>query len=424
MKRPRMVKTNNITKNLPSFVSRSSGKYPFGPDRTCSGRSETAMTTLSAAMSLRTSTASNTASNFYQKNPAATRSILQLPGYRSPCKLELWIGDSGASSHMTNKICHVYDRHDDQSTVNIADGHNLDVHCSGKIDVTFLHLDGTYSHKTLQVKVVPKLQHDLFSFVRCMDSGWTMIGHKQKGALKVTLTLPGTTPVYFDRVLQNGKALLMGAQVIRHPHVESAQAVTMPHKMTKKRFHLITGHAGDGYLEHTAHHMGIELSGSIRKCLHCALEKMRQANIPKSVDETSTTPGERMYLDISSYKAKSLGSNRHWVMLVDEATRFKQSFFIKQKDHQNDLIVEWFKELKQNYKIIVKCVRCDNSGENNTLKTQCIRENLGVRFEYTTPGTPPTEWSCGKGFCNHHQSSKSYDEWSWIHQEKENSDVV
>ena len=126
--------------------------------------------------------------------------------------------------------------------------------------------------------------------------------------------------------------------------------------MSKKRFHKITGHAGEAYMEATAKHMGIQLTGTVKKCLHCALEKIRQANIPKEHEDTSTIPGEGLFLNISSYKAKSLGSNRHWVLLVDEATRFKKSFFVPHKAHQNELIIEWVKDLKATSNIIIKCI--------------------------------------------------------------------
>ena len=38
-----------------------------------------------------------------------------------------------------------------------------------------------------------------------------------------------------------------------------------------------------------------------------------------------------MYLDISSMKDESLGGRRHWAMLVDEATRCKHSFLLKEE---------------------------------------------------------------------------------------------
>ena len=39
-----------------------------------------------------------------------------------------------------------------------------------------------------------------------------------------------------------------------------------------------------------------------------------------------------MYLDISSMRKSGIGGRQHWVMLVDEATKYKKSFFLKKKN--------------------------------------------------------------------------------------------
>ena len=41
-----------------------------------------------------------------------------------------------------------------------------------------------------------------------------------------------------------------------------------------------------------------------------------------------------MYLDISSMRKPSMGGRQHLVMLVDEATKYKKSFFSKKKNEQ------------------------------------------------------------------------------------------
>ena len=40
------------------------------------------------------------------------------------------------------------------------------------------------------------------------------------------------------------------------------------------------------------------------------------------------------------------------------------------------------------YGIEIKRIRLDNSGENKSLKKECNKENLGIIFEFTAPGTP------------------------------------
>ena len=75
-------------------------------------------------------------------------------------------------------------------------------------------------------------------------------------------------------------------------------------------------------------------------------------------------------------------------MLVDEATKYKKSFFLKKKNEQVEPIIDWIKALKARNKIQVKIIRCDNAGENKVLERESDKNELGIIFEYTAPGTP------------------------------------
>ena len=111
-------------------------------------------------------------------------------------------------------------------------------------------------------------------------------------------------------------------------------------------------------------------------------------NIPKKNENTATKPGERMYLDTSSIKDESLSGKKRWAMPVDKVTKCKHSFFLKKKLDQIEMISSWLKGLKDKYKVQVKFICCNNSGENKKLEEQCNVEGLGNIFEYTTTGTP------------------------------------
>ena len=132
----------------------------------------------------------------------------------------------------------------------------------------------------------------------------------------------------------------------------------------------------------------VNLTGKVNNCLSCSLEKIRQKNIPKKNDDKSENPGERMYLDMSSMRKPSMGGRQHWVILVDEATKYKKSFFLKKKNEQVEPIIDWIKALKARHKIQVKIIRCDNAGENKVLERESDKNELGIIFEYTAPGTP------------------------------------
>ena len=48
----------------------------------------------------------------------------------------------------------------------------------------------------------------------------------------------------------------------------------------------------------------------------------------------------------------------------------------------------WINGLSKKYKIEIKRIRIDNSGENKSLQKECDKENLGIIFDFTAPGTP------------------------------------
>ena len=94
----------------------------------------------------------------------------------------------------------------------------------------------------------------------------------------------------------------------------------------------------------------------------------------------------------------SMEGRQHWVMLVDEATKYKKSFFLKKKNEQVEPIIDWIKALKARHKIQVKIIRCHNAGENKVLERESDKKELGIILEYTAPGTPQQDGVVERAF--------------------------
>ena len=155
------------------------------------------------------------------------------------------------------------------------------------------------------------------------------------------------------------------------------------------KFHQMTGHTGEHLLRTTAENMDIKLTGKLEPCEICTQAKIRQANVPKKKEkQVPRRPGYRMFIDISSFKHETMGGIRHWLIAVDEFSDYSHSFFLKRKSDQTVMIPIWIKGLKTKYGIDVKIKRLDNSGENRSLQKECEKQNLGIIFEFTAPGTP------------------------------------
>ena len=126
-----------------------------------------------------------------------------------------FIYDSTATSHMTSRKLGVYDLVPINGSVMIGNGKTISCTQKGKMDVICKHKDGSLARETWEVKVVPELNHDLFSFTKAMKDGWKMNGRWKEGGLMIELFKTGRASMNFDRMIPSGSSWLMGIKVHR-----------------------------------------------------------------------------------------------------------------------------------------------------------------------------------------------------------------
>ena len=160
-----------------------------------------------------------------------------------------------------------------------------------------------------------------------MDNEWIQTKNRD---IVIMLTHDRYPAIIFDQMIKCGSSVVMGAKM-KIVNVAQGIYLTQEKKMSKKSFHQKTRHTANAYLQDTAKYYGIELSGTIPNCVSCSIEKLRKKNIPKENANKSTIPGDQMYLDMSSMIQVSSRGNKHWALMVDEATRYEKSFFLKKK---------------------------------------------------------------------------------------------
>ena len=83
----------------------------------------------------------------------------------------------------------------------------------------------------------------------------------------------------------------------------------------------------------------------------------------------------------------SVHGKKHLLLIVDEATDYSHSFFIKKKSNVETMIL-WIKNLYMKYHIRIKRIRFDNSGEKRMLQEKPNQQKLGIKFKFTAPETP------------------------------------
>ena len=178
---------------------------------------------------------------------------------------DLWIGESGASSHMMGSEEHVFNKKLISGSMRTANGAHMKMLCEGDINVDVITKIGDVTSGTLRVKVIPGLKQKLFSFTQAMLGGWTMQGGQTKqGQLFIAQTHEDHKPIIFNRVLKAGKSVLVAAKmVIRNP--EEVTAAIVNGRQSKEYFHRVTGHAGHHLMDATAKYYKVDLTGKVNK---------------------------------------------------------------------------------------------------------------------------------------------------------------
>ena len=163
----------------------------------------------------------------------------------------IFIGNSAATSHMTSNKMGVYNLIPIKGPVMIGNGQSIICTHKGKLDGICKHKDGSMAKETWDVKIVPRLNHDLFSFTKAMKEGWQMNGRWKEGGLIIELFKTTRASMKFDRLIPSGSSWLMGVKVQRM--VDQSHAVIEPgKKISIWKFHQITGHTGEHLLRPTA----------------------------------------------------------------------------------------------------------------------------------------------------------------------------
>ena len=185
----------------------------------------------------------------------------------------IFIGDSAATSHMTNDKTGVYILTPINGSVMIGNGESINCTHKGKLDVICKHRDGSMAKETWDVKIVPQLNHDHFCFTKAMKEGWQMNGRWNEGGLMIELFKTTKTSMKFDQMIPSGSSWLMGIKT--QQLVGQAHTVIEPGKIIPIwKFHQMTGHTGEHTLKTTAENMCVKLTGRLEPCEICAQAKI------------------------------------------------------------------------------------------------------------------------------------------------------
>jgi hypothetical protein len=294
---------------------------------------------------------------------------------------ELWIGDTGATAHMSNSpdgfenIVYI------ESKIKMGNKATLISPFYGDKKVSIIQGQQKIQIVLRNCKFVPDLFVNLLSLTQAIKMGFNMTND----GLKIKLSNKKFQMI-LDQTIKNNDGVLIG--VFMEPILPEIHLSMSNNKVsTIDELHDIFGHPSEYILRMTIKKYNLKGDGKLNDCKACAIAKAKAKNIGKINENKTTTPGERLYLDISSVNKPSYGGSKYWLLIVDEASRFKWSYFLKSKDELKIKMIELIEWMTSQDKKI-KFLRCDNAGENIALQQQCKKLNLQIIFEYTAPNTP------------------------------------
>ncbi len=86
--------------------------------------------------------------------------------------------------------------------------------------------------------------------------------------------------------------------------------------------------------------------GELEVCADCIDAKARKAkDVPKSTLQKASCPGERLFIDISGPYAKSVIGSKFWILVMDNYSRMKWSFFRKKKSKIGNVLDKFVEQL-------------------------------------------------------------------------------
>lgn len=299
-----------------------------------------------------------------------------------------WILDSGSTSHMKKDLNGMTDLVPFQSKITVGNQETIYSQQKGTYHGNYLNSEGIETKITLKdVLYVPDIVTNLFSMTKALNNPQVQI-QRQKQTVVLSM---GQLQLPFSPNHINTQLLTVDIK----PILQKEENVNLT--FTHQQLHEKLGHPHDKIVEQTAKKMHIKLTTSPEKCVNCVMAKAKRKKINKINTSRATKKGGRLVIDIASVNTKSLGGNNFWLLHIDEFTKMKWSFFLKQKSDLPETVLKFIiNEEKNDTKFEI--IRCDDSGENKKLQELIDSTNLKIKFEFSGPWVPQRNGMVERGF--------------------------
>ena len=174
-------------------------------------------------------------------------------------------------------------------------------------------------------KYCPDLKVNLFAMLKPLKEGWNLNNYGTQLVLS-----KGGCSIIFDQTIRTPGGCLSGVRMVPNVETIDEQALAMIEEVHKAKpmsiefLHGWLGHIGVEDLKATARYYNINWKEDTKPwvCFGCALAKGKKKLVPKKVKARAFELAHCLFIDISSTKAKSLGGNKFWLLVVDDCTDY------------------------------------------------------------------------------------------------------
>ena len=303
---------------------------------------------------------------------------------------ESWLGDSGATTHITNNLAGMQNRKECAVNVTVSTG---EVTTATTVGDVVLKTESGEKIKLLEVLYVPTLKRNLLSTNRFTDKGAQLFANSermeiQKGKQKIILPMrkEGCTKMYVLKTTRVGTETFNDvAHGEKTEDVGVSTVPTLPKSMDINEAHGLC-HLGEKLLRITFNALGVKLTGKLKACDGCCRANAKAKAVRKVTNTIAEKIGERLFVDTSGPYPETSAGNKYWICVVDDKTRKSWSEFRRTKSEIVKIVEKKIEDLK-NMGHTVKYLRCDNAGEHQSKMTEMCKK-YNIEMEYTAPYTP------------------------------------
>lgn len=235
----------------------------------------------------------------------------------SVMKRDIWLPDSGVSTHMTNceKYFSTYEAFVTPKTVQVGNKEVILTYGKDTINVEMNVKGKWYRNHLLDVWYIPEIGQNLFSINQNIDSGFNFKADR-RGCI----------------FMKNGQIRLVGKRISNRLYAlqirvlvpqEAAEVHLATIETTLQLWHERLGHQAKSHVKRILQSKGTKVTVDKEFCEGCVLDKHARASF-KDRQNRPTQTGELIHADICGpMRELSVGESRYFVCFKDDFSKYR-----------------------------------------------------------------------------------------------------